>query len=172
MRNGIGVVFALDRVAALWEETSQPTEREPAAEAGDASATVSLAVGLLIAAAAVTAVGYYQFAADGGDPPSYTGRALATLAPDAVAVLVASTPEQAVRLDDPVVQYAAGPRANQALAVLVNALPAGLPAGSVLLVQGADAAALAAVRAAYPQAEIEVVRDLGANPQLFVLRLP
>lgn len=105
---GIGVVFALDRVAALWEETSQPTEREPAAEAGDASATVSLAVGLFIAAAAVTAVGYYQFAADGGDPPSYTGRALATLA-DAVAVLVASTPEQAVRLDDPVVQYAAGP---------------------------------------------------------------
>jgi hypothetical protein len=89
-----------------------------------------------------------------------------------VAVLVASTPEQAVRLDDPIVQYAAGARANQALAVAVDALPAGLRSGSMIIVQGADSAALAAVRAAYPQAELEVVRDLGANPRLYVLRLP
>jgi hypothetical protein len=168
---GASIAFALDRIAALWEDSSQARNSPRGADgAGSGSATASLAVGLLVAAAAITAVTYYQFAASGGDPPSYTGRALAALPADGFAVLAASTPEFAVRLDDPVVQYAAGERARQALAVLVDALPPSLPPGSVVLVQGADRAALAAVQARYPGAAVEVVRDLNANPRLFVVR--
>ena len=70
-----------------------------------------------------------------------------------------------------VVQFAAGPRANQALAVLADALPPSLPTGSMVLVQGADRAALAAVQTQYPQGGVEVVRDLNANPRLYVLRV-
>jgi hypothetical protein len=164
---GLAVAFALERIGALWQEASQEGQ-----SAGESSASASLAVGLLLAVLAITAAGYYQHAANGGDPASYTGRALATLKPGEIAVLVASTPAQAVRLDDPVVRYAAGVRANQALAVLVDALPGSLPAGSLLIVQGGDPAALAAVQARYPQAAVEVVRDLGANPRLYLLRAP
>lgn len=164
---GLAVTYALDRMAALWSEVSS----EAAAE--DESTTASsLALGLLVAVALLTWSSYYQFAANNGDPPSYTGRALSMLGPGTVALLVASTPEHAVRLDDPVVQFAAGERANQAIAVGVDALPATLPAGSTVIVQGADRMALAAARARYPQAIASVTRDLQANPRLFVLRLP
>lgn len=175
---GITIAFALDRMRALWEASDPAAGSVHAADEGGAgatgagSATASLAVGLLVATAAITAVAYYPFAAAGGDPASYTGRALAALPPDGFAVLVASTPEHTVRLDDPVVQYAAGERAGQALAVTVEALPASLPAGNQIIVQGADTAALTAVSALYPQAPLEVVRDLNANPRLFVVHLP
>ena len=96
---GITIVFALDRMAALWTLASN--------EAGS-TAAASLAGGLLIAVVVLAWVSYYGFAAVDNDPSSYTGRALATLEPSAVAVLVSSTPEAAVRLDDPVLQYAAG----------------------------------------------------------------
>ena len=76
-----------------------------------------------------------------------------------------------MRLDDPVVQFAAGPRANQALAVLADALPPALPPGSQVMVQGEDAAALAAVQAQYPGAAVEVVRDLRGNPRVYVVKL-
>ena len=81
----------------------------------------------------------------------------ATLGEPAVAVLVSSTPDAAVRLDDPVVQYAAGPRVNQALAVGPDALPATLPPASQVIVQGGDRAALAAARARYPAATLTIV---------------
>lgn len=87
-------------------------------------------------------------------------------------MLAASDERYAVQLDDPIVQFVAGPRANQALAISAAALPASLPGGALLIVQGADRAALAAARSQYPQAVLEVVRDLNANPQLYLLRLP
>ncbi len=160
---GMAIVFALDRSAALWNEASQ--------EAGSGAAA-SLAGGLLLAVAALTWVSYYQFAAANGDPASYTGRALATLSPGAVAVLVASAPNYIVPLDDPVIQFAAGARANQALAVGIDGLPATLPPDSQVIVQGADSTALSAARARYPGAQVTVTRDVHANPRLFVLRLP
>lgn len=181
---GVAVVFALERSAAFWDELSvEPGAADgaaaPAAAVDSAlqplaggSSTAVLALGLLLAAAAATAADYYQAAARSGDPPSFTGRALATLEADAVAVLAASTPAYVVRLDDPIVQYAAGARANQALAVTTAALPASLPAGALVIIQGADQAALAAARTQYPQATLEVVRDLHANPQLVLLRIP
>ena len=160
---GITVVFALDRMAALWTLASN--------EAGS-TAAASLAGGLLVAVVVLAWVSYYGFAAVENDPPSYTGRALATLEPSAVAVLVSSTPDAAVRLDDPVLQYAAGGRVNQALAVGPDALPATLPPGSQVIIQGGDPVALAAARARYPAATLAVERDLQANPRLFVLHLP
>lgn len=160
---GITVVFALDRMAALWTLASH--------EAGS-TAAASLAGGLLVAVVVLAWVSYYGFVSIENDPASYTGRALATLSPDAVAVLVSSTPDAAVRLDDPVVQYAAGPRVNQALAVGPDALPATLPPASQVIIQGSDPMALAAARARYPAAALTVVRDLQANPRLFVLHMP
>ena len=160
---GITVVFALDRMAALWTLASN--------EAGS-TAAASLAGGLLVAVFVLAWVSYYGFVAVENDGASYTGRALATLSPAAVAVLVSSTPDAAVRLDDPVVQYAAGPRVNQALAVGPDALPATLPPASQVIIQGSDPVALAAARARYPAATLTVVRDLQANPRLFVLHMP
>ena len=160
---GITIVFALDRMAALWTLASN--------EAGS-TAAASLAGGLLIAVVVLAWVSYYGFAAVDNDPSSYTGRTLATLPPSAVAVLVSSTPAAAVRLDDPVLQYAAGGRVNQALAVGPDALPATLPPGSQVIIQGGDPFALAAARARYPAATLTVARDLQANPRLFVLQLP
>ena len=160
---GITVVFALDRMAALWTLAS--------GEEGS-TAAASLAGGLLVAALVLAWVGYYGFVAVENDPAAYTGRALAGLAPDAVAVLVSSTPATAVRLDDPVVRYAAGARVNQALAVGLDALPATLPPASRVIIQGSDPVALAAARARYPAAAVAVVRDLQANPRLFVLQAP
>ena len=75
-------------------------------------------------------------------------------------------------LDDPVVQYAGGPRVNQALAVGPDALPATLPPASQVIIQGSDPAALSAARARYPAATLTVVRDLQANPRLFILHMP
>jgi hypothetical protein len=178
---GVTIVFALERMGALWSQASH--------EAGS-SAAASLAGGLLLAAVVLTWIGYYGFAAGGSAvggggianasatpaasryAASYTGRALGELAPAGVAVLAASAPEFAVALDDPVLRFAAGSRVNQALAVGVDALPASLPPGSQVFVQGGDRLALSAARARYPGASVAVVRDLQANPQLFVLRLP
>jgi hypothetical protein len=89
-----------------------------------------------------------------------------------VAVLVSSTPGDAVRLDDPVLQFVAGSRVNQALAVGIDALPATLPPASQIIIQGGDTTALSAARARYPSATVEVERDLQSNPRLFVLQLP
>ena len=61
---------------------------------------------------------------------------------------------------------------NQALAVGPDALPATLPPGSQVIIQGGDPVALAAARARYPAATLAVARDLQANPRLFVLHLP
>jgi hypothetical protein len=160
---GITVMFALERMGALWVQASH----EPGS-----SAAASLAGGLLAAVVVFTWIGYYGFATANGDGPSYTGRALATLPSDAVAVLVASAPEHVLTLDDPVLRFVAGTRVNQALAVGVDALPATLPTGSQIIVQGADNLALSAARARYPTASVEVTRDLQANPRLFVLLLP
>ncbi|MFN8466794.1 MAG: hypothetical protein U0X20_14660 [Caldilineaceae bacterium] len=160
---GITVVFALNRMAALWTLASN--------EAGS-TAAASLAGGLLIAVVVLAWVSYYGFVSVENDGASYTGRALATLPPSAVAVLVSSTPEAAVRLDDPVLQYVAGSRVNQALAVGPDALPATLPPESQVIIQGSDPVALAAARARYPAATLTVERDLQANPRLFVLHLP
>jgi hypothetical protein len=160
---GITVVFALDRMAALWTLASN--------EAGS-TAAASLAGGLLVAVVVLAWVSYYGFVAVENDVASYAGRALATLPPSAVAVLVSSTPDVAVRLDDPVLQYAAGARVNQALAVGPDALPATLPPKSQVIVQGGDPVALAAARARYPTAPLTVERDLQANPRLFVLHIP
>ncbi len=160
---GITIVFALDRMAALWAQASH--------EAGS-TAAASLAGGLLIAVVVLSWIGYYEFVAVDGDPASYTGRALAALSPHAVAVLVSSTPAAALRLDDPVLQFVAGARVNQALAVGVDALPATLPPASQVIVQGGDATALSAARARYPNARLAVERDLQSNPRLFVLQLP
>ena len=120
---GITVVFALDRMGALWALASH--------EAGS-TAAASLAGGLLVAVVVLSWIGYYEFASVQGDLASYTGRALSTLSPNAVAVLVSSTPDSAVRLDDPVLQFVAGSRANEALSVGVDASlpPCRRPAGS------------------------------------------
>jgi hypothetical protein len=160
---GITIVFALDRMAALWAQASHESS---------STAAASLAGGLLIAVAVLSWISYYEFAAAGGDPASYTGRALAMLSPKAVAVLVSSTPGDAVRLDDPVLQFVAGSRVNQALAVGIDALPATLPPASQIIIQGGDTTALSAARARYPSATVEVERDLQSNPRLFVLQLP
>jgi hypothetical protein len=160
---GITIVFALDRMAALWAQASH--------EAGS-TAAASLAAGLLIAVIVLSWISYYEFASIEGDLASYTGRALSTLSPSAVAVLVSSTTDTAVRLDDPVLQFVAGSRVNQALSVGVDALPATLPPSSRVIIQGSDTAALSAARARYPRATLAVERDLQANPRLFVLQLP
>ena len=160
---GITVVFALDRMGALWALASH--------EAGS-TAAASLAGGLLVAVVVLSWIGYYEFASVEGDPASYTGRPLATLSPSAVAVLVSSTPDSAVRLDDPVLQFVGGSHVNQALSVGIDALPATLPPASQVIIQGSDGVALSAARARYPRATLSVKRDLQANPRLFVLQLP
>lgn len=160
---GLTICFALDRIGQQWVDTT---------DANNDLAAVSLGSGLLVAVAFFTWISFFPFASLTGDPASYTGRALRSLAPDTVAVLAASNAENAVRLDDPIVQYVAGPRAGQALALAATALPASLPPGSVVIVQPQDSQAQSAVRARYPQSQLDVTRDLRSNPRLFVYRIP
>ena len=99
---------------------------------------LSLAAGLLVAAAFFAWTGFFQSTVLAGDALSYTGRTLRTLPSGATAVLVATAQATSVRLDDPVVQYVAGRRARQALVLSPDALPPNLPAGSMLIVQPED----------------------------------
>lgn len=159
---GLAICFALDRILALWSA-------DEGVQSG--SVGVSLAVGVLVAAGFFAWVGFYQVAQLNGDAASYTGRALRSLPEGATAVLVSQDPTQSVRLDDPVVQFAAGRHTRQALALRPEAVPTNLPAGSMLIVQPGDGPALDAARAKYPQAVEEVTRDLHGNPRLYVVRV-
>ena len=88
-------------------------------------------------------------------------------------VSAATTP--AVDLNDPVVRFASNGRSADSAATTayaLSAMPAVLEAGTVVMFLPADQGIVPELRSRYPGGELEVVRDLQANPRLYLYRLP
>jgi hypothetical protein len=162
----LAVSFALDRIRALW------IEPEPE---GYASGIAVLAGGLLVAAALMSWIGYFPFAHNSGDAASYVGRSLRAIGPETPAVLVSTAAASPVDLNDPIIRFAANGRSLAApltTAIPLEALPAAPAPGTVLLVLPADQSILPELRRRFPGGALEVARDLAANPQIYLYRLP
>lgn len=156
----LALAFAGDRFYAAWRS---PEYGWPA------STAAYLLTGLLVALGLNAAVVYYNFAAANRDAVSAVGWAVRAAAPQPAA-LVTSPGVATPALDDEIVQFLAGQAAP--LLFTVAELPPALPPGSHLLLMPGDQAALTAVRTQHPGGALTVVRDLRANPQLLVYRLP
>jgi hypothetical protein len=159
---GLAIAFALDRLrlhimnnAGTW--TLQ--------------ATVYLALGVVVAAGFLGWIDYYNVAQRDSDLPSAIGRALYEVEDRPVAIVSTSgLLEQS--LSDPVVQLLAGPQEELAALPTLNARSwPSLDAGTRILLAPVDGALQEAIVAAYPKGMLTVVRDLHANPILYIYDL-
>lgn len=131
-------------------------------------ATVYLALGVVVAAGFFGWIDYYNVAQRDHDLPSAVGRAIAG-AGDRPIAIVGSNALLAETLDDPVVQLIAWQRQELALtpAVDIRTWPPLTPGTRLLLAPG-DSALPNAMVAAYPYGTLTVIRDLRANPILYI----
>jgi hypothetical protein len=156
---GLAVAFALDRLrlhiminAGTW--TLQ--------------ATVYLALGVVVAAGFFGWIDFYHVTQRDSDLASAVGRALRE-GGDAPVVIVSANTVLEQTLNDPVVQLLAAERRDLALTPTVNARNwPPLSPGTRLLLAPSDSALQPAIQAAYPNGYFTVLRDLHANPLLYI----
>jgi hypothetical protein len=158
----LALAFVLDRLRLLIMQTAGTWTLQ---------ATVYLAVGVLVAAGFWGWVEFYGAGQRNVDLASAVGRVLRESG-DVQVVVVGGSAELAQLLDDPVVQMLAGGSDNlthvQSLAP-VSWPP--LPVGTRLLVAADGSTLPAALDAAYPGGQMTILRDLRANPVLYVYDL-
>ena len=156
---GLSVAFVLDRMrvhimtnAGTW--TLQ--------------ATVYLALGIVVAAGFLGWVDFYNVAQHDSDLASAVGRAVRAVDDRPVVIVSANVPLEQT-LADPVVQLLAAKRRDlgEILTVDGREWPPLTPGTRLLLAPG-DSVLQAEMVAAYPYGALMVMRDLNANPLLFV----
>jgi hypothetical protein len=159
---GLAVAFVLDRLRLLLMTHAGTWTLQ---------ATVYLALGVLVAAGFFGWIDYYHVAQRDSDLPSSVGRALHAAGDRPVALVSANEPLEQL-LTDPVVQMLAARRNDLAQIPTVNARnwPPLTPATRLLLAPG-DSALQSAMIAAYPGGSLIVIRDLHANPLLYIYDL-
>ncbi len=160
---GLAIAFALDRLRLLIMVSAGTWTLQ---------ATVYLALGLVVTAGFFGWINYYNVIQRESDLPSSVGRALREAGNRPVALVSANVPLEQV-LSDPVVQMLAAERTDLAQLPTVNArnwLP--LPPTTRLLLAPGDGALQSAVESAYPGGSFTVMRDLHANPLLYLYDIP
>ena len=156
---GLGVAFALDRLRLLLMLNAGTWTLQ---------ATVYLALGIVVMAGFSSWIDYYNVAQREHDLPSSVGRALRDAADRPVALVNANIVLDQV-IADPVVQMLASSRSDLAQLPTVNARNwPPMPPNTRLLLAPGDSALQSAVEAAYPGGHFTVVRDLHANPTLYI----
>jgi hypothetical protein len=156
---GLAVAFALDRLR-LHIMTNAGT--------WTLQATVYLALGVVVAAGFFGWIDFYHVARRDSDLPSAVGRALRDVGNQPVVIVSANVVLEQV-LTDPVVQLLAAERADLAQTPTVNARNwPPLSPGTRLLLAPGDSGLQSAIAAAYPNGYLTVMRDLHANPLLYV----
>lgn len=159
---GLAVAFALDRLR-LHLMTNAGT--------WTLQATVYLALGLVVTAGFFGWIEYYNVAQRDGDLVTSVGQALRD-ADDRPVVVVNANVQLEESLSNPVVQLLAGQREQMTEVVTVNARNwPPLSPGTRLLLAPGDSALQQAMMAAYPYGTLTVMRDLNANPLLYVYDL-
>jgi hypothetical protein len=159
---GLAVAFVLDRLrlhimanAGTW--TLQ--------------ATVYLALGLVVAAGFFGWIAFYNVAQRDSDLASSVGRAIRE-AGDRSVVMVSGNVALAQSLEDPIVRFLAADRGDLTQIPTVDARTwPPLTPGTRLLLAPGDSTLQLAMEAAYPNGVLTVMRDLHANPLLYVYDL-
>jgi hypothetical protein len=155
---GLAVAFTLDRLRLLIMLNAGTWTLQ---------ATVYLALGLIVTAGFFGWIDYYNVAQRDSDLPSSVGRALRDAGNRPVALVSANVPLEEV-LTDPVVQMLTA-RTDLAQLPTVNARNwSSMPPATRLLLAPGDGALQAAVESAYPGGSFTVMRDLHANPILYI----
>jgi hypothetical protein len=156
---GLGISFALDRLRLLIMLNAGTWTLQ---------ATVYLALGIVVTAGFSGWIDYYNMAQRDHDLPSSVGRALRDAADRPIALVSANIVLDQV-IADPVVQMLASRRSDLAQLPTVNARNwPPMPPNTRLLLAPGDSALQPAVEAAYPGGHFTVVRDLHANPTLYI----
>jgi hypothetical protein len=159
---GLAVAFVLDRLrlhimsnAGTW--TLQ--------------ATVYLALGLVVTAGFWSWIDFYTVAQNDSDLPSAVGRAVREAGDEPIVVVSANVPLEAT-MNEPVVRLLAVEGRDLTQVPTVNARNwSPLSPGTRLLLAPGDSALQAAMEAAYPNGSLTVMRDLHANPLLYIYDL-
>jgi hypothetical protein len=156
---GLAVAFALDRLR-LHIMTNAGT--------WTLQATVYLAMGVVVAAGFFGWIDFYNVAQHDSNLASSVGRALRG-ADERPVVMVSANVVLEQSLKDPVVQLLAADHANLGQITTLNGRewPEMTPGVRILLAPG-DSALQQAMEAAYPNGTLSVMRDLHANPLLYV----
>ena len=156
---GLAVAFALDRLR-LHIMTNAGT--------WTLQATVYLAMGVVVAAGFFGWIDFYNVAQHDSDLASSVGRALRGVNERPV-VMVSANVVLEQSLSQPVVQLLASEHANLEQITTLNGRewPEMRPGARILLAPG-DSALQQAMLAAYPYGTLTVMRDLHANPLLYV----
>lgn len=159
---GMAIAFVLDRLRLLIMTNAGTWTLQ---------ATVYLALGVVVAAGFLNWIDYYAVAQHDSDLPSAVGRALRSADGRTVVMVSANVPLEVTR-DDPVVALLAASHTDIAEIVVVNGRewPELSPSSRLLLAPG-DSALQGAIEDAYPNGSMTVMRDLNANPLLFVYDL-
>jgi hypothetical protein len=158
----LSVAFVLDRLRLLIMTNAGTWTLQ---------ATVYLAMGVVVAAGLFSWVDYYNVAQRDSDLVTSVGRALREASGRPVVLVSANVLLEQV-VADPVVQMLGAERNDLAQLPIVNPRNwSPLAPGTRLLLAPGDGALQAAVEAAYPVASFAVMRDLQANPLLYIYDL-
>lgn len=157
----LAIAFGLDRMRLLFLTTLGTWSFQ---------ATVYLALGILVAAGFLGWVQFYSDAHQGVDVASSMARALREAEADQVTVLDGSVTLSNV-LESPAVQLAAGTTAARVSVATLDDLPEQSP-GTRILISPEDWIHLGELMRTYPGGALTAVRDLRANPLIYVYDLP
>lgn len=157
----LAIAFGLDRMRLLFLTTLGTWSFQ---------ATVYLALGILVAAGFVGWVQFYSDAHQGVDVASSMARALRGAGTAQVTVLNGNVMLSPL-LESPAVQLAAGSTATRVNVADLDALPEQSP-GARILISPEDWIHLGDVMRAYPGGALTAVRDLRANPLIYIYDLP
>jgi hypothetical protein len=159
----LSIAFGFDRIRVAWM-----------ASAGTwaVQATVYLAIGLAIGAAMSNWIDYYQHAQMDGDEPSYLGRALRTLGPESIALVVPAGDSNVK--EDSVVDFLTNGdvHSDRIIAVTGEELPdvGGQQISRIVLVPPYPELQRA-VELQFPGARFTVERNLRGDPMIFIYEL-
>lgn len=157
----LAIAFGLDRMRLLFLTTLGTWSFQ---------ATVYLALGVLVAAGFLGWVQFYSDAQQGVDVASSMARALRGTETAQVTVVDGNVMLSAL-LDSPAVELAAASTAARVVIADVDALPPQSP-GARLLLSPEDWIYLRDLMRAYPGGSLTAVRDLRANPLVYIYDLP
>lgn len=155
----LALAFVLDRLRLLIMQTAGTWSLQ---------ATVYLAMGVLIAAGFYSWVEFYGMGQREIDLASAVGRVLAASG-DAPVVMVQGQVELGTLLDDPVVQMLAGERGDLTRVQYLSPISwPPIPPGTRVLLAADHSTLPEALDAAYPGGQMTILRDLRANPILYI----
>jgi hypothetical protein len=162
--SALAIAYGFDRLRATWLESAGTWALH---------ATLYLTAGMIVGAALLSWIGFFQYASADSDLPSIVGRGLRTMEAGRAVVLVDPTGELEKALAEPAAAFLDNGRLGERAVVPVAPpdWPEQLPTGARLLIASWTPQLLAEAELRYPGGRAGVMRNRQGDPLLYIYDL-